>query len=231
MLMLAIVGICFLAIPYLHQPNWFLWLPIAILMVDYINRKFKSKKVDLIKELAVVLAVLMFATRLGINHIKSNFPADLFYGGIYPNKILWREYLQQKVYFPKLPDIDWFKAQYWARDNTPEQSIFLVPSYTQPGDHTGFRVFSERALAYSSRDGGSVTVDVGDSGNNQMELAYEWIRRYKDLEGNEDFNEEKLKMLREKYKFDYVLRSKSMDPALNFPIAYENFSLRIYQMP
>lgn len=176
------------------------------------------------KKLAEIMTVFLLVPItliLFVQTVRNNFPANLYYGGIYPTKIYWREYLQQKVYFPTLPNTDWFSAQFWVRDNVPPNSAILVPALVEPGTLTGFRVFSDHTVIYDLKDGAIGTYsDV---------FAKKWVLRNRDLYGNELFSQEKIYDLSKKYNFEYVLRSK-VDPVLNWPVVYSNSSFNIYRV-
>ena len=223
-LILAIfIPIIWLWLPdLLHQPNWYGLTLVPIFFWYGVNHLFPKFKKLYFRELSVVFTIPAILLYILVNHIQSNFPSTLYYGGSHPSKIYWREYLQQRVYFPSIPRTDWLSAQLWARDNTPSSAIFLVPGITQPGDLAGFRVFSHRAVAFEMKD--------GSLGSESEKIALEWLKRYKDLDGNELFSDEKLLDLSKKYQFTYILRSKA-NPSLSFPVMYENTWFRIYAVP
>ena len=210
-ILIASVIVSWLLLKHFSQPDWILYLYIPLIAAQVIKRE----------EALALTAIVALTINAGISHVKSNFPPDIYYGGVNRSKIYWREYLQQKVHFPKLPATDWLEAQHWIGNNTSETTIVLAPGFFQPGDLTGFRAFSFRSVAYDFKDGGL--------GTYSERHALEWLRRYKDLEGNEKFTAEKLLELQKIYHFDYIVRS-AVDPQLTFPVVFQNTWVTIYHI-
>jgi len=149
---------------------------------------------------------------------------------------------------------DWEKLQRWVKDNTPAESIFIVPPYRD-----GFRVFSQRSPVVEWVDGSAIHWAPGSE--------KEWLRRLRDLGYKEysaitclrfaeaestvsteygkkkviphpramyaayiysSMNEARLTELARKYGAGYVVRE---DDALKaFPLVYRNRTFLLYRI-
>lgn len=113
------------------------------------------------------------------------------------------------------PKDPWVDVQLWVKANTAKDTIFLTNPY-----QSGFRVFSERSPIVEYKDG---TASIFSRSH-----ALSWKQRIEDLKGQDSMDILRLKALREKYVFDYLVRSKNT-PLLSLPLMYENSEFRIYQ--
>ena len=94
----------------------------------------------------MVLNYLLYRVRLGLNQavlLGSNPRRTVFCGVLLVltcGLILWQ--------MMGTEDNDWVDAQKWARENTPQDAVFLTPVH-----RSGFRIHSQRAVVTEWRDG------------------------------------------------------------------------------
>ncbi len=127
--------------------------------------------------------------------------------------------LARTVYHPILAEGDaqndrgWIAVQDWAREKTPVNTTFLVPS--QPG---GFRIYSERPVVCEWRDGTQLYFDASladpSSANSwwrrlsdirkdmSLDQSNRQVMHFKDLDG---WSEKELKALAAKYGAGYIV--------------------------
>jgi hypothetical protein len=120
----------------------------------------------------------------------------------------------------------WQEACKWANENTPGDSLFMVPRRAYD-----FRWYAERPVFFTWKD---VPQDA--------ESLVQWWHRYQDAYcgridqfgrvgpyfSPQDLGAERLKDIAEKYKIDYLLTSEY--PPLPLPVAYENPWYKIYNL-
>jgi len=102
----------------------------------------------------------------------------------------------------------WFDVQAWARNNTNQRCIFLVPFFSK-----GFRVESKRSIIGEYKDG---TLSFYS-----RDFALEWVKRFKMLQNWEELNSKALIELANLYHFDYFVLAKEKNFTA-FPIRYSN---------
>jgi len=128
----------------------------------------------------------------------------------------------------------WVDIQLYAKNNTPKDSLFIVPPYKAYPD---FRMFSERASFGDWIDGG-LTIFFGN------EYGKTWLTRMKDLglsgktyfdvgllKEREEYNSisaERFLEVTKKYDTDYVVVEKPKK--LSLPLVYENKNFIIYSL-
>jgi len=122
--------------------------------------------------------------------------------------------IQTNIQFPQTKD-DWIDLQLWAKNNTPNDSLFLIPPA-----QTGFRIFSQRAIVGDIKDGAVVMYS--------KPYAYQWYRIINDLENYSLFNDVKFKSLKTIYNFDYIVTKSSQK--LEFDLIYQNQMYSLYKI-
>ena len=122
--------------------------------------------------------------------------------------------IQTIIQFPKTKD-DWIDLQLWAKNNTSNDSLFLIPPA-----QTGFRIFSQRAIVGDIKDGAVVMYS--------KPYAYQWYRIINDLENYSLFNDAKFKSLKTIYNFDYIVTKSSQK--LEFDLIYQNQMYSLYKI-
>lgn len=118
-----------------------------------------------------------------------------------------------RLEFPKSSS-DWTSLQIWVKNNTPKDSLFLVPPH-----QTGFRIFSHRSIIGDIKDGAIVMYSPN--------YAKYWLSLVEDLLNYDKLNEEQFKLLHSKYNFDYVVTLSSQK--LNLKQVYKNDNFIIYE--
>jgi len=112
---------------------------------------------------------------------------------------------------------NWVKAQVWAKENTPQNAVFLTPPYKQ-----NFRVHSERTIVAEVKDG---TQQYFDS-----DYSYLWWERITDIGKNseeyDNLNLDQLFQLGKKYNVSYLVFSAKK--SMPFSHVYHNEDYRIY---
>lgn len=126
-------------------------------------------------------------------------------------------------------ETNWLDVQYWARQNTNKDDIFIVPP-----DLMGFRVESERTVYCEFKDGTLM--------NFNPDFGYEWARRIKGLGCNSGKSlRESFKNLTEKDFLNIAAGTKEKQgrcflvmykemPLPGFPEAYKNSRFRVYEV-
>lgn len=118
------------------------------------------------------------------------------------------------IQFPKAKD-EWIDLQLLAKNNTPNDALFLVPP-----KQTGFRTFSNRSVVGDIKDGAVVIYDRA--------YALEWFEVINQLESYQHFNERDFQKLRQIYPFDYIVTKK--EQSLDLSVFYKNKSFTIYKI-
>ncbi len=137
---------------------------------------------------------------------------------------------------------DWKSVQIWAKNNTPLNSIFFTPSGVP-----AFRTFSERAPVGGLYDLHLVvSLDPAITPKVYQRLKDIEYPMIKSLDNRHNFwkkifdgtslqqkhnkilNKQKFISVREKVKFDYIIRYKNMP--LNFEEKFSNKSFIVYKM-
>ena len=112
---------------------------------------------------------------------------------------------------------NWVQVQLWARENTPQDAVFLTPPYRQ-----GFRVYSERSAVMEEKDGTQQYF--------QTDYSYEWWSRVTEIgktqEQYDNLSPDRLAELCRKYGASYVVFPAGKP--LPFPQVYENKDYRVY---
>jgi len=132
-----------------------------------------------------------------------------------------------KFTFNRSKQKQWVQVQQWAQNNTPSDSLFIVPP-----DKYGFRVFSQRSIVGDFKDGASLLYHPF--------LYQNWWGRMKSLGVNKkmadgafvfDYNQikgqRKIRDLAVKYKADYLV-SEIGD--LKLRKIYNNNSFSVYKI-
>ncbi|MBI1935272.1 hypothetical protein HYS31_02425 [Candidatus Woesearchaeota archaeon] len=144
-------------------------------------------------------------------------------------------FIRHNVYLPGyLEENDWRSLQYWARDNTHKDALFITPPYID-----SFRAFSERAALIEWIDIGLVNFDI--------ELANQLWERITDAcdsrlfgecrenscidlckKNYNNLDESDFLRLSRKYSASYVIVEKPK--VLKLTLAYENNSFLAYKV-
>lgn len=111
---------------------------------------------------------------------------------------------------------NWLDIQVWAKQNTPIDSLFLIPP-----DLHGFRSFSQRSIVADAKDGGNVFYS--------KDFSRTWQQRMVDLNQFNSFNLSDFKELQLKYSFNYIVLKSKNNQFTHSPI-YQNDSFSIYQL-
>ena len=115
---------------------------------------------------------------------------------------------------------DWVQAQLWAKENTPQDAVFLTPPY-----HKGFRVYSERSIVAEWKDGTQQYFDV--------DYSYEWWARMKQIGRNseeyDNLTPQQLVELCRKYGASYIVFPARKQ--LPFLQVYQDNEHQIYFLP
>lgn len=125
---------------------------------------------------------------------------------------------------------DWKDVQLWARKNTPEETVFITPSYLE-----GFRIHSQRGIVAENKDGAACVYDIG--------FTFKWWERMNDLGFSNlaitvlDFVPESrrnyaalgirdIRRLSAKYCANYIVTEEPKGPELK--LVYKNSRFNIY---
>ena len=120
---------------------------------------------------------------------------------------------------------EWLETQKWAKENTPDTALFVVPPM-----ETGFRVESERSIYGEWKDGAYAVYNPA--------FGSEWMRRMKNLgfEGRERFRslaENDYEIIKSEYKDKttgiFALR-KTNEPGVKFSRVFSNKEYAIYKI-
>lgn len=122
--------------------------------------------------------------------------------------------LQAKVQFPKNSD-NWILMQLWIKEYTPLNTTFVSDPYLE-----GIRVFSERQMLGSIKDGAVVMYD--------QNYARYWSDLMNDLSNYQNFKYLDFKNLSEKYDFEYIVTKG--DHKLELSPIYTNDQFQIYRL-
>ncbi len=113
---------------------------------------------------------------------------------------------------------NWTDVQLWAKGNTPIDTTFLTPPYSQ-----GFRIFSERPIVVDWKDG---TQQYFDS-----EYGYEWWERIQMVGGSsrnyDKMTEAEYTAVAKRYNASYLVVPASR--TLNMEEAYRNNGYAVYR--
>ncbi|MGA8220130.1 MAG: DUF6798 domain-containing protein [Candidatus Acidiferrales bacterium] len=126
---------------------------------------------------------------------------------------------------------DWKNLQFWARDNTQRDAVFLVPTGVE-----GFRVFSQRSSWGEWKDGNGVYFypalapgyisDMGEMGLDDSIPANKYVtldERYDAMPW------EKLVSIARKHQLQYIIQFS--DVGYPGEIVYANSSYKVYRVP
>lgn len=121
---------------------------------------------------------------------------------------------QAKVQFPKRSD-SWMLMQLWMKEYTPLNATFVSDPYFE-----GIRVFSERQMLGSIKDGAVVMYD--------QDYAGYWSDLMNDLSDYRNLEYWDFKNLSEKYEFEYIITEG--DHKLEMSPIYTNDQFQIYRL-
>ncbi|MFC1716770.1 DUF6798 domain-containing protein [Candidatus Poribacteria bacterium] len=132
-------------------------------------------------------------------------------------------YILPATYHQMVPPVEqrgnWVRAQIWAKENTPQDAIFLTSPARQ-----GFRIYSERSVVAENKDGTQQYFDT--------DYSYEWWARVKDIGRNskqyDNLSAQRLTELCRKYGASYLVFPAAKP--LPFTHVYENNDYRVYRM-
>lgn len=125
---------------------------------------------------------------------------------------------------------DWIKTQFWAKENTRREDVFITPPYLEE-----FRIHSQRGIVADIEDGGVSVFDI--------KFGIEWWKRMNDLgyknlastvldfapeckRNYDNLDEKELARLGNKYGATYVVTEGPRE--LNFKLVYQNDNFKIY---
>jgi len=122
----------------------------------------------------------------------------------------------------------WVDVQLWAKGHTSSDDLFIIPPYMD-----GFKVFSERGVVGSWKDGGFI-------GGLDSRFTKEWWERMSNLrctswrsrdcrKGYDSLSEGELLALARQYSAAYIITESPKNLAL--PIAYQNQQFTVYRAP
>ena len=113
---------------------------------------------------------------------------------------------------------NWVQVQLWARENTPQDAVFLTPPY-----RAGFRVYSERSAVMEEKDGTQQYFHT--------DYSYEWWSRVIEIgktQGQYDnLSPDRLEEICRKYGASYLIFPATKP--LPFPQVYENKEYKVYR--
>lgn len=132
-----------------------------------------------------------------------------------------------RIDFP-LHSSPWFDVQLWAKHNTAQDDLFVVPPYLE-----GFKAFSERGIVASWKDGGF-------SGSLDSRFADEWWGRMSELrctsgryrdcqEGYGSLSDAEFLAIAHRYSASYIVTEKTK--LLSLPLLYRNHEYAVYGVP
>ncbi len=217
--------------------------------VAYLVQRYRSKKMS--HQSVVVCAVMLFTAPL-------TFLPIIFYSLIrtFAKPRLWlavyailcvsfytsayRMGVWQPGIFIREQESAFTKAQYWARDNTPVDTVFITPPSEWFFYNHEWRVVSQRSTVVTLAD--LLEVAFAPSATNT------WKERFEDVApaalghfrgdylenrtiANNAYNSHTTKSIMrvaQKYGAQYIVMQR--DKVLQLPIAYENEQYRIYQV-
>lgn len=212
----SLVGLTIIVSLFLENKLAFYLLVALFPIVPYFEKPWKSLSIiSFFAKPIVILAIgSLFFTIHTFFQIKTDYSFEKIYG-VSKNKLLWREFLYNHIHF-SFPrgDIS-AQLQLWVLENTPKEAVILVDP-----DLGFFRVYSQRAVVFDHKDLGYVYY------SDNISRIIQGIEA--DVADFEDLNEEKLKLLQDKYKFDYLVW-KEKRGVLNYPVVYRQFGFVIYK--
>lgn len=124
------------------------------------------------------------------------------------------ENIRSIIQFPKEKS-DWIDLQIWAKSNTNQTDVFLVPP-----DQTGFRIFSQRPIIGDIKDGAVVIYDY--------EFAKKWFEIKQDTQNYYNLTTKDFILLQNKYDFSFIVTK--LNHSLDYEKIYQNNSWAIYRM-
>lgn len=122
--------------------------------------------------------------------------------------------MRNRIQYPKA-NSDWIDVQKWAKANTKQDDLFLVPP-----DQTGFRIFSQRPIVGDIKDGATVMYSPT--------YAINWYQTILDLTNYEKLSDNDFIELRRKYYFSYILTASEKN--LRFELKYKNKRFNVYKI-
>jgi hypothetical protein len=118
-----------------------------------------------------------------------------------------------RIQYPKARS-DWIDVQKWAKANTKEDDIFLVPPA-----QTGFRLFSQRSIIGDIKDGATVIYSP--------KYANQWDYRMFKLSAYKSFGRRQFEDLKAELNFDYFIAAKTQK--IDMTPSYSNKSFNVYK--
>lgn len=149
--------------------------------------------------------------------------------GILTILLLWTPYMYYKNQVKQDKYVnDWIAAQKWAKNNTSQDSIFIVPTYLN-----GFRFYSERPQVVNWEDGGT--------GFYARSYMLEWWERMQDfgitstsyglgkqMSIYNSLTEKEFYRISKKYNAKYVIKENKKE--LNLPVVFSNENFSVYRL-
>ena len=103
----------------------------------------------------------------------------------------------------------------WMRENTDVGAVFLTPP-----DVESMRYHGQRAIVVDWKSNPVVPGEVLEWFRRLQDVAGKPIRSSKDLDGYNSLDEPRLRKLKERYKFDYVVVRRGKERGLPFTKVY-----------
>lgn len=213
----SLVGIALIIFLFLKEQELFYLTLILFLLVPFFERPWpKITLLHFLNKPAVIFFVgVMILTVYTLYQITSQYSYEKIYGEK-KNKLLWREFLYDRVHFT-LPKGDISaQLQLWVRDNTPKDAVILVDS-----DLGFFRIYSQRAVVFDHKDLGYVYYSD--------QAARKIQEREADVADFEHLTEDQIIKLKDKYHFDYLVWKENRG-MLPFEKVYNQFGFTIYKL-
>jgi len=163
---------------------------------------------------AVIFIILLIKFKIITKNTVPVIFSNVIYVTIVFGLILNILHLRNSINY-QLQKNDWTDIQIWAKENTPEDTLFLVPPY-----QTGFRIFSHRPIVGDIKDGAVVIYSLS--------YAKSWSAKMNDLESYDNSDQSDFVQLANKYHFDYFVTRATQN--VKFEKAYENKSFIIYKL-
>lgn len=201
---------------YLGEKQLFYILLLFFILFPFLEKSQKITLPQIIINPSIIFLIgAVFFLITTFYTILTQYSAEKIYGAKI-TKLLWREFLFDKIHFAKPAGDISFQLQDWVVSNTKKDAVILVDP-----DLGFFRIYSKRAVVFDHKDLGYVY--------HSDELARKIAEREKDVADFEDMTEERIKELKNKYNISYLVW-KETRAKLNFEKVYNQFGFTIYKL-
>lgn len=202
---------------YFGEKYFFYITTLIFITLPFLEKSWKKKILPqiIINPLIIFsIAVVFFITNTVYTILTQYSPEKIY--GVKKTKLLWREFLVDRIHFTKPRGDISIQIQDWIATNTEKDAIILVDP-----DLTFFRIYSKRAVVFDHKDLGFIY--------HSEKAAGKILEREADVADFENIDESRLKELQKKYNVSYLVW-KDGRGKLNFEKVYNQFGFSIYKL-